>query len=69
MSLWLDPEELFTLTGYKRRKEVVESLKAMGVKFRSRPADGYPLVLRADFEQRAPGRKRGPDFQAVEKRA
>lgn len=71
MSLWLDPDELYELTGYRRRREVLAGLVRLGVKFRTRPADGYPLVLRADFEQRSTGapRKRGPDWQAAEKTA
>jgi len=39
MSLWLSKEELVELTGYK-----------MGLKFRSRPLDGFPLVDRWQFE-------------------
>jgi hypothetical protein len=50
MTLWLTPEELEQLTGYKIRKHQKLALGKMNVPFRSRAADGYPLVDRVQFE-------------------
>ena len=50
MSLWLSKEELVELTGYKRAARQKLALGQMGLKFRSRPLDGFPLVDRWQFE-------------------
>jgi hypothetical protein len=50
MSLWLSKEELVELTGYKRAGRQKLALGRMGLKFRSRPLDGFPLVDRWQFE-------------------
>ena len=50
MSLWLSKEELIELTGYKRAARQKLALGQMGLKFRSRPLDGFPLVDRWQFE-------------------
>jgi len=50
MSLWLSKEELTELTGYKRASRQKHALDRMGLKFRSRPLDGFPLVDRWQFE-------------------
>ena len=50
MSLWLSKEEIIELTGYKRAGRQKLALTQMGVKFRSRPLDGFPLVDRWQFE-------------------
>jgi hypothetical protein len=50
MSLWLSKEELIELTGYKRASRQKIALGQMGLKFRSRPLDGFPLVDRWQFE-------------------
>ena len=50
MSLWLSKEELIELTGYKRAGRQKLALGQMGLKFRSRPLDGFPLVDRWQFE-------------------
>ena len=50
MSLWLSKEELIELTGYKRAGRQKLALGQMGLKFRSRPIDGFPLVDRWQFE-------------------
>ena len=62
--LWLDEDELVTLTGYRQRTKQREALSRLGVKFRSRPADGFPLVERAQFQGQLTGKaKRAePDF-------
>lgn len=63
MSLWLSHEELVELTGYKIRRLQREALARLGVPFQSRPADGFPLVRRADHEQPSqvrPKRTLGP---------
>lgn len=66
MSLWLDQDELVELTGYKRAKEQRAALSSLGIDFRTRPADGFPLVARAQFEQLTAGkRQREPDFSAL----
>jgi hypothetical protein len=64
MSLWLTPEELETLTGYRRRGLQRRALAELGVKFRSRPADGFPLVDRSQFDAK-PMKRREPDFDAA----
>jgi hypothetical protein len=50
MSLWLSKEELVELTGYKRAGRQKLALGEMGLRFRSRPLDGFPLVDRWQFE-------------------
>ena len=50
MSLWLSKDELIELTGYKRAGRQKLALGQMGLKFRSRPVDGFPLVDRWQFE-------------------
>jgi len=50
MSLWLSKEELVELTGYKRAGRQKLALGQMGLKFRIRPVDGFPLVDRWQFE-------------------
>ena len=50
MSLWLSKEELIELTGYKTASRQRRALAQMGLQFRSRPLDGFPLVDRWRFE-------------------
>ena len=50
MSLRLSKEELIELTGYKRAGRQKLALGQMGLKFRIRPLDGFPLVDRWQFE-------------------
>jgi len=50
VSLWLSKEELIELTGYKTARRQKLALDHLGVKFRSRPLDGFPLVDRWQFE-------------------
>jgi hypothetical protein len=50
MSLWLTTEELIELTGYKTSRCQKRALSQMCIAFKSRPADGFPLVNRAQFE-------------------
>lgn len=52
MSLWLTPEELLELTGYKTSRRQKLALGELKIPFRSRPADGFPLVNRSEFEAR-----------------
>lgn len=65
--LWLDDDELATLTGYKQRAKQKAALARLGVRFRSRPADGFPLVERAQFQANLTGkaRKAEPDWSAA----
>lgn len=69
MTLWLTPTELVELTGYKQREKQKLALGKMGVPFRSREADGYPLVDRSQFEGTAPltpsRRRREPHLEVV----
>lgn len=46
MSLWLSADELVEFTGYKRRELQCRALAQLGVAFKARPSDGFPLVLR-----------------------
>lgn len=48
--MFLTPEELEELTGRKKKKLQRDALARMGVPFRLRVVDGYPLVLRSFFE-------------------
>src|SRR5215469_12324097 len=50
MSLCLSKDELIELTGYKRAGRQKLALGQMGLKFRIRPVDGFPLVDRWQFE-------------------
>jgi len=67
MSLWLDDDELVTLTGKRQRAKQIEVLAKLKppVKFRIRPDDSFPLVDRSQFEGNAPQRRREPNFAAV----
>jgi hypothetical protein len=65
MSLWLTDDELETLTGYKRRSLQRRALSEMGVKFRSRPADGFPLVERGQFDKPVTKPRREPNWDAA----
>jgi hypothetical protein len=69
MSLWLTKEELVELTGYKQIRSQKMALGQMNIPFRSRPADGYPLVDRWRFEGkiiRPQGRRREPNWGALD---
>lgn len=66
MSLFLNEDELYELTGFRQRKQQKLALAELSVPFRSRPADGYPLVARIHFEQtETPRKKTRPDFEAA----
>lgn len=68
MSLFLTSDELAELTGYRRQSLQKKALSQLRLPFRSRPADGFPLVDRSHFATAMPTRgKRGPDFDAVAK--
>ncbi|MGH8200719.1 MAG: DUF4224 domain-containing protein [Steroidobacteraceae bacterium] len=68
MSLWLTEDELVELTGYKRQERQRKALSDMGIPFRSRAADGYPLVLRDQFSPGAGKQKRRElNWAAVQK--
>jgi hypothetical protein len=67
MSLWLTEDELIELTGYKRQSLQIKALASMGVKFRSREKDGFPLVERAQFEHLTlSARRREPRMHLVQ---
>ena len=42
----LTPEELVDLTGYRQRAAQTRALTRLGVPFKPRPRDGFPLVAR-----------------------
>jgi len=68
MSLWLQENELIELTGWRQRKKQRLALAELSIKFRTRPADGFPLVERAQFENlSAEKRRREPDWSAIHK--
>lgn len=50
MNLWLNEEQLFELTGYHTKSKQKEALAQMKIPFRSRPADGFPLVELSMFD-------------------
>lgn len=47
--MFLTDDELFGLTGAKRRESRVRALRAMGIEHRLRP-DGHVIVLRSHVE-------------------
>jgi hypothetical protein len=47
--MFLTPEELFTLTGYKMRRQQIAQLKRMGIAFWLN-ASGRPVVASAMFQ-------------------
>lgn len=61
MSLWLNDDELIELTGYRQREKQRRALAELRVQFRTRPADGFPLVARAQFQAQSV-RKSEPHF-------
>jgi Domain of unknown function (DUF4224) len=70
MSLWLTREELVELTGFKSSRRQKLALTGMGLVFRSRPADGFPLVDRWQFEgelnrPHVSRRHPGPNWNAI----
>lgn len=64
MSLWLSDDELTELTGYKQSDKRLHALVDMGVKFSRRPADGFFLVERHQFEG-GRQRKHEPNYAAI----
>lgn len=64
MSLWLDNDEVIELTGYRQRSKQYTELARQGREFTIR-ADGFPLVIRSQFETQATKRKREPDWSAI----
>lgn len=64
MSLWLSDDEITELTGYKQADKRLAALVSMGVKFRKRPADGFLLVERHQFEG-GRQRKHEPNLAAI----
>ena len=66
MSLWLDETELITLTGFIQRRRQVKALVELGVAFRTRPADGFPLVQRSEFDKRSGRSSNQPRFSEIE---
>jgi hypothetical protein len=52
MSLHLNEDELYEVTGYRQREKQKAALAELDIKFRSRPADGYPLVIREHYLSR-----------------
>jgi hypothetical protein len=68
--MFLTPDELADLTGYKHREKQKAALRSMGYVFTVRPLDGRVLVLRTHVESRhggKPGRgRREPDFTHLE---
>ena len=48
-SMFLTPEEMAQLTGYKRHGKQIEALRQMGIVCRVNPA-GRPIVARAGIE-------------------
>lgn len=71
MSLWLNDDELFELTGKRQRAKQIQVLSSMKpeIHFRVRPDDSFPLVDRAQFEQVMTkiGKQRRPDFNALKR--
>lgn len=67
MSLFLTGEELLELTGRKKRKLQREALARMGIAFRSRDSDGFPLVLRSVLEPLTnPQKRREPRLDLIQ---
>lgn len=65
MSLWLDSKEVVELTGYRQRSKQYLELARQGREFTIR-ADGFPLVIRAQFAYlTADKKRREPDFSAI----
>jgi hypothetical protein len=65
MSLWLTEDELYELTGYKQRQPQRRALAELGVKWRTRPADGFPLVDRSQFSEGSRSKRREPNWNAA----
>lgn len=53
MSLYLSKDELTEMTGYKQRSRIIDALARMGVDFKLRARDGFPLVERQRQDNRA----------------
>ena len=66
MSLHLNDDELIELTGFRQRAKQRAALVQLGYKFRTRPADGFPLVLRDQFKtEPRSGSVKSPDWSAL----
>ena len=67
MSLWLSEDEIVELTGYKHRERQRRALADLGVKWRTRPADGFPLVDRSQFMEGGLGKtkRREPNWNVA----
>lgn len=67
MSLWLTSLQLRELTGFAQRTKQLAALAELKVKFRLRPADGFPLVESYQFTEAEPKQKKHKlDFSSVE---
>lgn len=66
MSLWLSADELIELTGYRQREPQKRALAQLGVAFKVRPADGFPLVLRDHVvPKQGKAVRREPNFEVA----
>jgi hypothetical protein len=52
MSLHLTDDEIYEVTGYRQREKQKKALAELRIPFRSRPADGFPLVVREHYVSR-----------------
>jgi hypothetical protein len=64
MSLHLNEDELYEMTGYRQRKRQYAALAELRVPFKPRPADGFPLVERWRFQAPTAVKKSEPNFGA-----
>lgn len=64
MSLWLNDDELYELTGYRQRERQHRALAELRIAFKVRPKDGFPLVARSLFQSQTV-RRSEPNFGAA----
>jgi hypothetical protein len=65
--VFLSPDELYDLTGRKRKSAQLLALRLMRINYKVRP-DGYPLVLRSHIEKDMGGKPNKitePNWEAI----
>jgi hypothetical protein len=62
--MFLTPDQVQTLTGFKRPAKQREALRQMRIRHYVRP-DGRPMVIESDLEVSHRERQASPDFEAI----
>ena len=64
--LHLTEDEIYERTGWKHREKQYAELARQGISF-TRRHDGFPLILRSEFDKPVVAKKKEPNFKALMK--